>query len=89
LCERAWHIFQDPAYERLADISVAHLYNLRSSVGYKRQRIFLDKTKPTKANIGKRKKPRPNGIPGYLRIDTVHQGDHDKEKGVYHINAVD
>lgn len=89
LCERAWHIFQDPAYERLADISVAHLYNLRASVGYKRQRIFLDKTKPTKANIGKRKKPRPNGIPGYIRIDTVHQGDYDKAKGVYHINAVD
>ena len=89
LCERAWHIFQDPAYKRLADISVAHLYNLRASAGYNCQRIFLDKTKPTKTNIGKRKKPRPDGIPGYLRIDTVHQGDYDKEKGVYHINAVD
>lgn len=89
LCERAWYVFQDPAYERLAEISVAHLYNLRASAGYKRQRVFMDKTKPTKANIGKRKKPRPNGTPGYLRIDTVHQGDYDKEKGVYHINAVD
>lgn len=89
LCERAWHVFQDSAYQRLADISVAHLYNLRASAGYKRQRVLLDKTKPTKANIGKRKKPRPNGTPGYLRIDTVHQGNHDKEKGVYHINAVD
>jgi len=26
---------------------------------------------------------------GYIRIDTVHQGDLDKQKGVYHINAVD
>ena len=29
------------------------------------------------------------GKPGYIRIDTVHQGDQDKVKGVYHINAVD
>ena len=30
-----------------------------------------------------------NGQPGYIRIDTVHQGDLDKQKGVYHINVVD
>ncbi len=29
------------------------------------------------------------GRPGYLRVDTVHQGDLDGVKGVYHINAVD
>jgi len=34
-------------------------------------------------------KPRANGEPGFIRIDTVHQGDQDKQKGVYHINAVD
>jgi hypothetical protein len=28
-------------------------------------------------------------IPGHIRIDTVHQGDQDGHKGVYHINAVD
>ena len=39
--------------------------------------------------IGERRKPRPQGRPGYLRIDTVHQGDQDGNKGVYHINAVD
>ena len=26
---------------------------------------------------------------GYLRLDTVHQGDQDGVKGLYHINAVD
>jgi hypothetical protein len=51
--------------------------------------MLLEKTKPTKSKIGERRKPRPNGIPGYLRIDTVHQGDYDGEKGVYHINAID
>ena len=40
-------------------------------------------------NIGIRKKPTPLGIPGYIRVDSVHQGDLDKEKGVYHINLVD
>ncbi|MDQ3580845.1 MAG: hypothetical protein M3495_04140, partial [Pseudomonadota bacterium] len=33
--------------------------------------------------------PQPDGRPGYLRIDSVHQGDEDGVKGVYHINAVD
>jgi transposase InsO family protein len=28
-------------------------------------------------------------MPRHLRVDTVHQGDWDGEKGVYHINAVD
>ena len=36
-----------------------------------------------------RRKPEPNGQPGHVRIDTVHLGDLDKQKGVYHINAVD
>ena len=33
--------------------------------------------------------PIPKGKPGYLRVDTVHQGQHDGKAGVYHINAVD
>jgi hypothetical protein len=40
-------------------------------------------------SIGERRKPDPQGRPGYLRVDTVHQGDRDGEKGVYHINVVD
>ena len=39
--------------------------------------------------IGKRQAPAPQGLPGYIRIDTVHQGDLDGMKGVYPINAVD
>jgi len=39
--------------------------------------------------IGERRKPQPDKRPGYLRLDTVHQGDHDGVKGIYHINAVD
>ncbi|MDD4965186.1 MAG: hypothetical protein PHI11_14850 [Gallionella sp.] len=39
--------------------------------------------------IGMRKVPRPEGRAGFIRIDTVHQGDLDGIKGVYHITCVD
>ena len=89
LCERAYKHFNQPEYQRLANISVAHLYNLRQSKTYQRQRCILTKTRPKTAAIGQRRKPAPNNQPGYIRIDSVHQGDQDKRKGVYHINAVD
>ena len=89
LCERAYALFKQTQYQRLAGISVAHLYNLRKSKPYLRQRYTFEKTRPKVALIGIRKKPRANGEPGFIRIDTVHQGGQDKQKGVYHINAVD
>lgn len=89
LCERAYHIFGELEYQNLATISVSHLYNLRTSTSYQRQRRNFEKTQSRKVAIGERRKPQPNGQPGYIRIDTVHQGDLDKQKGVYHINAVD
>lgn len=89
LFDRAFNVYKENKYERLSKISVAHIYNLRKSNCYTQQRRSFTKTQPTKINIGERRKPSPNGRPGYIRIDTVHQGDQDKEKGVYHINAVD
>ena len=89
LCERACQLFGEAEYERLATISIGHLYNLRNSQGYRRQRRSVEKTRPTRSTIGERRKPHPAGQPGFLRLDTVHQGDWDKQKGVYHIKAVD
>ena len=89
LCERAYRVFGESEYERLSNISVSHLYNLRKSKTYIRVRRHFEKTQSKKSMIGERRKPQPNGEPGYIRIDTVHQGDQDKKKGVYHINAVD
>jgi len=89
LIERAYRLFGQEEYQRLATISVAHLYNLRKSRGYLGKRRTLEKTRARVSSIGERRKPEPNGKPGYIRIDTVHQGDWDKQKGVYHINAVD
>jgi len=89
LFERAYKVYGDQAYEQLALISVSHLYNLRKGNFYQRQRRHFTKTQRTSVSIGERRKPNPQGKPGYIRIDTVHQGDQDKQKGVYHINAVD
>ena len=89
LCERAYHVFDEPEYERISRISISHLYNLRKTITYTRIRNNYEKTKFKKSTIGERRKPDPQGQPGYIRIDTVHQGDQDKKKGVYHINAVD
>jgi hypothetical protein len=89
LCERAYEVFGQAEYATLASISVSHLYNLRKSIPYIRKRRHFEKTQSKPSRIGERRKPRPSGRPGYIRIDTVHQGDQDKLKGVYHINAVD
>ena len=89
LCERASTVFGQTEYTALAAISVSHLYNLRKSTPYTKRRRHIEKTRPTRSTIGERRKPQPHGQPGYIRIDTVHQGDLDGKKGVYHINAVD
>lgn len=89
LMERAYRVFGDARYARLATISVAHLYNLRQRAGYQRQRRAWTKTRPVTGAIGQRRAPAPNHQPGYLRVDSVCQGDQDGVKGLYHINAVD
>jgi transposase InsO family protein len=89
LLQRAFHDFGEEKYQRLAAISAAQLYRLRGSVRYRQRRIVYQPTRPTPVSIGERRRPEPDGRPGYLRVDTVHQGDQEGVKGVYHINAVD
>ena len=89
LLQRAWRVYGDARYERLAGLSVSHLYNLRKSSGYQARRRHFTKTRPVCHPIGVRRAPRPNGRAGFVRIDTVHQGDLDGIKGVYHITCVD
>ncbi len=89
ILEREVELYGKQEYARLAAISVAHLYNLRKSQRYRERRLNYVKTRPTAVSIGERRKPDPRGQPGYLRLDTVHQGDGPEAKGVYHINAVD
>jgi len=89
LCERMYQVYGNSRYEALSHISVSHLYNLRKANGYQRRRRHFDRTRPTRSQIAQRRQPDPQGQPGFLRLDTVHQGDLDGLKGVYHINAVD
>ena len=89
ILEREVEFYGQRQYARLATISVAHLYNLRASQRYRERRLNYTKTRPTTVAIGERRKPEPHGQPGYLRLDTVHQGDTAEAKGVFHINAVD
>ena len=79
----------DSAFIRMQHVSNATIYRLRGSKRYRLRVLHVGKTKATTAAIGQRRKPRPNGTPGFIRVDTVHQGDLGKEKGVYHINLVD
>jgi transposase InsO family protein len=89
LLARAYSVYGDARYERLATLSVSHLYNLRKSTGYLARRMRFTKTRPVCNPIGVRRAPRPHGRAGFVRIDTVHQGDLDGIKGVYHITCVD
>ena len=89
ILEREYELYGKPEYQRLAKISVAHLYNLRQHPRYRQRRLNYTKTRPTTVAIGERRCPDPGSQPGYLRVDTVHQGDQNSGKGVYHINAVD
>lgn len=89
LLQRAFTVYGDQRYQRLAKLSVSHLYNLRKSAHYQAQRVVFTKTRPVCNPIGVRKPPRPNGRAGWVRIDSVHQGDLDGIKGVYHVTCVD
>jgi transposase InsO family protein len=91
ILEREHLLYRRPEYARLAAISIAHLYNLRHHQRYRERLLNYARTRPAAVSIGERRKPQPEGRPGFLRLDTVHQGDEPRggEKGVYHINAVD
>ena len=89
LLKRAFNHYHDSRYERLPKLSSSHLYNLRKSAGYQSLRVSFTKTQSKANSIGVRKAPRPNGRAGFVRIDSVHQGDEDGMKGVYHITCVD
>src|ERR1700687_1260745 len=89
ILHREFIVYNKGEYERLAKISVSHLYNLRHSERYRRCRVWVQHTRARQVSIGERRKPDPQGRPGYLRVDTVHQGQHDGQPGIFHINAVD
>jgi len=89
ILQREYAEYDQAAFHRISGISVAQIYRIRNSEAYRKRNASYQPTCPTPIPIGERRKPRPRGRPGFLRIDTVHQGDRDGAKGLYHINAVD
>ena len=89
ILRRAFEVHGDPHFERLAGLSRSHVYNLRGSRTYRAKRTTWTKTRGANVAIAVRRAPEPNGLPGYLRVDSVHQGDRDGVKGVYLVNLVD
>jgi hypothetical protein len=86
---REFEKFNKKEYERLSKISIAHIYNLRGKRQYTSASLTYTKTQASQVQIGERRKPDNDGKPGYIRVDSVHQGDLNGVKGVYHINMVD
>lgn len=89
VCREMYSAHGDARFERLGSISVSRLYDLKKTEMFRGKALHYTKTRSVQVAIGERRKPYPHGIPGFLRVDSVHQGDRDKEKGVYHINLVD
>jgi len=89
ILRRQHDLYRDPRFARLRGISSAQIYRLRASRVYRERAQTIAKTRSVSTSIGVRRKPDPQGRPGYVRVDTVHQGDLNGQKGVYHINLVD
>jgi transposase InsO family protein len=89
ILNREFNVFRKKEYEKISQISSSHIYNLRKKISYLRRGKIFEETKYTSVSIGRRMKPRPSGRPGFFRVDSVHQGDLNKAKGVYFINVVD
>ena len=88
--EREYNVFKKKEFKAISQISVSHIYNIRNnSLQYQSSTMHYTKTNPVAVPIGERRKPIPDNKPGYLRVDSVHQGDLNGAKGVYHINLVD
>lgn len=91
ILKREFEVFKRADYANISHISASHIYNIRNrNRQYNSSTAkFFKLTKAKNPDIGIRRKPQPDGKPGYLRIDSVHQGDYLGNKGVYHINIVD
>lgn len=81
ILRRETEIFSNQNYAHISKVSASHINNLRNSNCYKQ--FWVNGTKARQVLIGKTKEPEPNGKPGSIRVDTVHQRE------IYHINAVD
>ena len=88
ILRRMHESYGDERFARLASASNCHIHNLRKTRAHRTGRLTFRKTRPTRVATGVHRKPRCDGKPGFLRIDTVHLGGRDGEKGIDLINVV-
>lgn len=86
---RACHICGDERHLHPAEISNGCIYDLRARRAYRQVRTTVRVTQAASSEIGRRRKPRPAGRAGVMRVDTVHDGGRNGEKGSHVIDMVD
>ena len=90
LLGRAYELFGDRRFARLAGVSKGHLYNLRRSPGYQRLRgTGPDPTQPLRLPNRQRWRPQPFARPGHVRVATVQSVDTDPFGNLYLIELAD
>ena len=81
ILRREYEMFGKKDYQTISQISHSHISNLRKSPEYKND--WVNHTHSRILPIGLTRKPDNLGMPGSIRVDTVHQND------IYHLNAID
>jgi len=84
ILEREFQQYHHVEYERLASISVAHIYNLRRRPHYRECGMSHTKTRPVQVVIGERPLPEPAAGQAICAWTPCTKGTWDGVKGVYH-----
>ena len=89
LLGRAYGVFGDRRFARLAGVSRGHLYNLRRSPGYLQRRATA--SDPTQLPLTNRQRwrPQPFPRPGHVRVAAVQAVDTDPLGSLYVIELAD
>lgn len=85
---REYHLFGKAEYERLARLSVSHIYNLRRSTEYQHLRAWVQHEPSQMLRLGRNLKPDARREPGYLSIRLVRAYSENELSG-YQICAID
>jgi hypothetical protein len=81
ILRRMSEVYHKTEYDHVSGVSSSHINNLRRDPHYKS--FWVNGTKSVERSIVETREPEPNGKPGSIRVDTVHQRE------IYYLNLVD
>jgi len=81
ILRREHQVYGHQEFATIAKVSASHINNLRKTEHYRSH--WENRTKGKPSTIGITQKPDNFGMPGSIRVDTVHQRE------IYYLNAVD